>query len=127
MKHLLRVVFTLCAVPLFLLSCAATSVGSIVLDQVPMKIEIKENSPGSIPMKGMDITINGEFIGTALMLNIERDGFSSLATSFSPVQSKFGEIKIVQNVSSSPFVLNVDFDVTVDGAYVGNVKQASAI
>ncbi|GEM_PF-2104723 len=114
-------------VSIFLIGCESTSVGAVSINGAPSKIEIKENSPDGMFVKGMDISINSEFVGMAKRIGLSsRSGLDS-KIAFEPVQSKYGEIRIVQNVSSSLAGTIINFDVYVAGSYAGNVQMARAI
>jgi len=108
---------------LSLAGCEVTTVGAISINDKPAKIEIKENVNGMM-VQGMDITVNSEFLGMARRVgNTRKTGMSSV-TSFEPLQSKYGEIRIAQNADSSLANLGINFDVYIDGKFAGNVQMS---
>lgn len=111
---------------LFLVACEATTIGAVSISGVPAKIEIKENSPDGIIVYGMDVTINSEFMGTAKRIGKLPRTVMNAQVAFEPIKSKYGEIKIIQNINSSIAHVSVSFDVYVAGAFAGNVQMAKA-
>jgi hypothetical protein len=114
-------------VALSLSACESTSMGAISLNNEPAKIEIKENVPNGMIVQGMDITINSDFIGTARRIGTNRKAGMNSVTSFEPLQSKYGEITISQNINGSMGGLAVSFDVFIDGNFAGNVQMSNVM
>ncbi len=107
--------------------CEASSTGSVFIDGAPHKIELAENAPNGLLVEGIDVTINGEFLGTARRIGKMSGGALRSQVAFEPLQSRFGEIRIVQNIAGSAIGVNISFDVIVAGNFAGNVQLTTAI
>lgn len=125
-KSILQITFAITLV-LSLAACESTSMGAISLNNEPAKIEIKENTPNGMIVEGMDITINSEFLGTARRIGNTRKAGMNSVTSFEPLQSRYGEIKISQNINGSMSGLAVSFDVFIAGKFAGNVQMSNVM
>ncbi len=112
---------------LFLSGCESTSTGAVSIGGVPSKVQIRENAPSGVLVDGMDIIINNEFIGTAKRIGRTSASGMNSAVAFEPIPSKYGEVRIVQNIGGTITGVNINFDVFVAGSYAGNVQMASAI
>lgn len=111
---------------LLLMGCEATSTGSISINGKPTQIEIKENAPNGLMLYGLDVIINSEFMGTAKRIGKESGRLRNAKIAFEPIASKYGEIRVVQNINSSYSQVGINFDIFVAGAYAGNVQLSNA-
>ena len=111
---------------LLVLGCEVTSTGAIAINGKPAQIEIKENAPDGIMLYGVDVSINSEFMGTAKRIGKTSGTGMNSKIAFEPLQSKYGEIRVVQNINGSLSQVGINFDVFVADAYAGNVQMSNA-
>ena len=127
MKNVLSKIILTVSLALFLLGCAVTSTGAISINGRPAKIEITENTPDGIMVQGMDISINSEFMGTAKRIGKTSGTLMNSKISFEPIQSKYGEIRVIQNITGSFSQAGVNFDVFIADEYAGNVQMSNIL
>lgn len=107
-----------------LANCApATTTGTIYTDGQARKIVLEEYTTNGISLVGFSVTIDGEYLGVA-----RRDKFSGFEASkgtvtFIPLQTKYGELTLKQNVSLTIGGSEISADLMLDGVYIGSIQM----
>lgn len=101
-----------------LAACEVSSSGAVVLNGQPAKMEITQVDNGLL-IVGYDVVMNGENLGrTKRLPNQKIDPFKKKTIRYEPLQSRYGEVNLVQNLD---FGTN-SFDVYIAGKYSGTVQ-----
>lgn len=108
-----------------LTSCNMVSTGAVNMKGRAAKVEIQEYGNG-IMVQGYKISINSEYIGIAMDKGRIKPIGMRNAREYGPLQSKYGEIRLVMNGNMAIGEPDISYDIFIDGDYSGTLHSSNS-